>query len=143
MFLFDRSGCEIAVRHFLTALQSAEEQWRKSNPAWKYKLEQWEHWKSQAAARRRAADQLLKANKKAAEDRRDAKEATWEESFDPNDPNPQFSFLGTKVSKEHLEAAITDLSWTSTPTWVLDALRRGIGIHHSGMNKHYRTTVER
>ena len=85
----------------------------------------------------------MKANKKAAEDPQFAKEASWEASFDPDDPNPQFSFLGSKASKEHLEAAITDLSWTSTPPWVMDALRRGIGIHHSGMNKHYRTAVER
>ena len=82
-------------------------------------------------------------NKKKAEDARNAPETSWEESFHPNDPSPQYSFLGKKASKEVLAEAINDIKWTSTPKWALNALGRGIGVHHSGMNKHYRTTVER
>ncbi|KAF7790532.1 hypothetical protein EIP86_001488 [Pleurotus ostreatoroseus] len=140
-FLFDRSGCEIAAQHLLAALQTAEEQWRGSSLAWKQKIQQWNRWKAQAASRRREEEQLLKANKKAAEDPQFAKEASWEASFDPDDPNPQFSFLGSKASKEHLEAAITDLSWTSTPPWVMDALRRGIGTLALGINAPTKTSV--
>ena len=70
-------------------------------------------------------------------------DASWESSFDIKDPSPQFSFLSKKCSKAILNEAINDIRWTSTPAWALEALERGIGVHHSGMNKHYRTAVER
>ncbi|OBZ67834.1 hypothetical protein A0H81_12107 [Grifola frondosa] len=73
------------------------------------------------------------------------KSSSLEASFNPQDPSPQFSFAGTPrgYSKSDLEEEIQSLArWKSAPEWALKALRRGIGIHHSGMNKHYRTLVE-
>ena len=32
--------------------------------------------------------------------------------------------------------------WTGTPDWAIRALRRGIAVHHAGMNKAYRTYIE-
>ncbi len=40
-------------------------------------------------------------------------------------------------------ADIAELRWTSTPDFLFRALRRGIAVHHSGMNKTYRVFVER
>ena len=47
------------------------------------------------------------------------------------------------VSKAQLDEVIKNLSWTSIPPWMFAALRRGIGAHHAGMHKHYRTMIER
>jgi ATP-dependent RNA helicase DDX60 len=72
-------------------------------------------------------------------------ETSWEASFDPAQPLPQFSFAGTTTYlKVDLEKEIQDLGrWTSTDPRALKALRRGIVIHHAGMNKAYRSLVER
>ncbi|THG95299.1 hypothetical protein EW026_g6330 [Hermanssonia centrifuga] len=142
LFHFDRSGCEIAAKSLVTALDNAEKAWQGSSPQWKKKLEAWTEWKAGAAARANAASKLLKQNKRLAKDAQEHSEATWEESFNPRDPLPQFSFLGPKCSKSQLDEAIRDIEWTSTPRWAITALRRGVGVHHSGMNKHYRTAVE-
>jgi hypothetical protein len=68
---------------------------------------------------------------------------SWESSFDPKDPSPQFSFAGTSYAKKELLADISSLRWTSTPDFLFRALRRGVAVHHSGMNKTYRVLVER
>ena len=125
-------------------LEKAEARWRESSPEWNRKIQQWEQWKSQVVAREKQAEKLRKQNKDGSDSHAvDDVDAPWESSFDPKDPSPQFSFLGKRCSKAILNEAIGDIRWTSTPKWVLSALRRGIGIHHAGMNKHYRTAVER
>jgi superfamily II RNA helicase len=70
-------------------------------------------------------------------------EHSWENSFDPNEPSPQFSFTGiTTYSRSDLAKNIQELRrWA--PDWALDALERGVGVHHAGMNKKYRSLVER
>lgn len=143
MFNFDRSGCEIATKTLLAALESAEAAWRRTSPEWQRKIERWETWKAQAPAREKAAEKLRRQRKDPDEPVNHAPDSSWESSFDPDDPSPQFSFLGKKCSKAILNEAIEDIRWTTTPEWAKDALRRGIGIHHAGMNKHYRTAVER
>ena len=73
-------------------------------------------------------------------------EASWEASFDPSEPSKNFSFAGNyvNVSKEHVDKEITRLAeWSGVDKRALAALKRGIGIHHSGMNKGYRALVER
>ncbi|GJE85123.1 P-loop containing nucleoside triphosphate hydrolase protein [Phanerochaete sordida] len=143
LFNFDRTACEIATKRLLESLENAEAKWRQSSPEWKRKIQQWEKWKSQAAMREKLADRQKKQKKDAADDApSNNADPSWEATFDPDEPSPQFSFLGKKVSKTILHEAIEDIKWTTTPKWALDALSRGIGIHHAGMNKHYRTAVE-
>ncbi|KAI0703425.1 hypothetical protein BC835DRAFT_1024109 [Cytidiella melzeri] len=143
LFHFDRTGCEIAAHFLLDALEDAEANWRKASPEWARTMLQWETWKSQAKQRQAQEDKIRKGPKDPDdEDPRKTAEPAWQESFNPDEPTEQFSFLGPKCSKGLLREAIADIEWTSTPKWVLRALERGIGIHHSGMNKHYRTTVE-
>ena len=132
----------------LDVLELSEARWRETNPEWKRKIKQWELWVSKAKERERQVERLKKAKK----DENDGpsataeSEATWEASFDPEDPSPQFSFAGMSpvFTREDLEEEIRSLArWSSAPEWALKGLRRGIGVHHSGMNKHYRTLVER
>ena len=131
----------------LAVLEAMEARWRETDPEWKRKVKQWEAWVARAKERERQAERLKKVKKDddggppAAEP-----DASWEASFDPDDPSPQFSFAGLSpaFTKEDLEEEIQSLArWSSAPDWALKGLRRGIGVHHSGMNKHYRTLVER
>ena len=75
-----------------------------------------------------------------------ASEASWEASFDPSEPSKDFSFAGNyvNVSKEDVNIELGRLAkWSGVDPRALAALKRGIGIHHAGMNKGYRALVER
>jgi len=143
LFSFDRSDCEVMAQHITSALEEAEEQWRLSSPEWKQKLIRWETWKAQTKLRERA-EEKAKKHKQRGDDEKvyDRPDTSWESSFNPDDPSPQFTFTGSHASKAQLDEDIKKLSWTSIPPWTFAALRRGIGVHHAGMHKHYRTLLE-
>lgn len=146
MFSFDRNDCEIIAQDLLKALKNAEKQWRESSPEWNQKLRDWENWKLRAKERQRQAERAKKQKKDSdMGSAADTQDSSWEQSFDPNDPTPQFSFAGshTSYSKSELAADINDLRWVSVPQWAIACLRRGIAVHHAGMNKRYRSLVER
>ena len=135
------------AQEILAVLERAEAKWRETNPEWKRKIKQWEVWVSKAKERERQAERLKKVKKDETVSPATAEpETSWEASFNPDEPSPQFSFAGmsSAFTKEDLEEEIRSLArWSSAPEWALKALQRGIGVHHSGMNKHYRTLVER
>ncbi|KZP15488.1 P-loop containing nucleoside triphosphate hydrolase protein [Athelia psychrophila] len=146
LFSFDRSDCEVMANVLLLALTTAEADWRKSSPEWTRKLQNWERWKLRAKERERLADRTKQKN---ADDEAPGNAAalggSWESSFDPNDPSPQFSFTSVKnfYSKTDLDADIARLPRMSCiQPWALECLRRGIAVHHTAMNKHYRSLVE-
>ncbi|TFY82995.1 hypothetical protein EWM64_g1015 [Hericium alpestre] len=145
LFNFDRHNCEVMVHAICDALHSGENAWREKSPEWARKIEKWNTWKSQEKQRTRLAEQAAK--RQGDDDDRLAtqtEQRSWESYFDPNDPSPQFSFANFAVySKEDLADEISNLSWTSTPIWLFNALWRGVGVHHSGLNKKYRALVER
>jgi ATP-dependent RNA helicase DDX60 len=144
LFNFDRTECEIIAKQILESLQSAEQEWRKTSMKWQRKLSEFEQWVQRSKARERQAERAKK--RKDNEEPRQAQDSSWEASFNPNDPSPQFSFAGShnSYSNAEMESDIQELSrWTSVPVWVFAALRRGIAVHHSGMNKRYRSLVER
>jgi hypothetical protein len=75
-----------------------------------------------------------------------ASDAPWQASFHPSEPSKDFTFAGNyvNVSKEDVDREIARLAkWSGVDRRALAALKRGIGIHHAGMNKGYRTLVER
>ncbi|KAF8556866.1 P-loop containing nucleoside triphosphate hydrolase protein [Imleria badia] len=142
-FNFDRSDCEIMAQTLLLALFAQEKKWRASNVEWQRKLAQFEEWLSRAKDRERAAARAAKNRVDPDEVKPETME--WQATFDPNAPLPQFSFAGqhTSYTPSMLEDELKQLArWTSTPQWALSCLRRGIAVHHSGMNKRYRTIVE-
>jgi hypothetical protein len=133
------------VSHILETLEKAEEVWRAKSPAWKRKMDKWEAWQTHQKNKERLA-QKAAARKRDLDDEmlQEGEYQSWEIHFDPEDPSPQFSFAGTSAyAKEELLKDIGSLSWTSTPDFLFRALRRGIAVHHSGMNKTYRVLVER
>ena len=155
LFNFERHVCDKIAQTLTTTLQKAQEKWRESNAEWKLKVAEWEKWESRAKLREKDAEKLKKAKpaegvgrdeleKKAA-----SQDRPWQESFDPEDPNPQFSFASEKTSysKEELLKDIAELrrmrfGKRTAPDWAIDALRLGIAVHHDGMNKKYKLIVE-
>ena len=129
----------------LKTLESAEEAWRAKSPEWKRKIGRWEAWKTRQKNNERLVQKLATRKRDPdGEMLREGEHQSWESYFDLKDPSPQFSFAGTSAyTKEELLEDIDSLSWTSTPDFLYRALRRGIAVHHSGMNKTYRVLVER
>ena len=127
-------------------LLAKEEEWRASNLEWQRKLAQYEEWLSRAKDRERAATRATKNRVDPDEVKMETVELEWQATFDPNAPLPQFSFAGqhTSYTQNMLEEELKHLvRRTSTPQWALFCLQRGIAVHHAGMNRHYRTIVER
>jgi len=139
------------AQHILESLEQKEEAWRSRSVEWTRKMKQWNVWQSQTKVRERVSERQQKQKKRPEDDEYSQdtydRPASWESSFNPNHPSPQFSFvgLGTSYSISDLEAdtPTKELSWSNVPSWAMKALRRGIAVHHAGMNKHYRTLVER
>ena len=143
-FNFDRTDCEIMANTLLDALHAEEKAWCASNPEWQRKLAQYEEWLLRAKDRERAAARATK--NRVDSDEVKVETVEWQATFDPKAPLPQFSFAGqhTSYTQSMLEDELKQLTrWTSTPQWALFCLQRGIAVHHSGMNKRYRTIVER
>jgi hypothetical protein len=66
-------------------------------------------------------------------------------NFDPDAPSEEFSFINwaSRYSAEELDKDIKDLERsTTTPRFLFECLRRGIGIHHAGLAKGYRVLIE-
>ncbi|KAI9511439.1 P-loop containing nucleoside triphosphate hydrolase protein [Russula earlei] len=148
LFNFDRHKCLLMATHLLNTLEEAEELWRVQSPEWKLKVAKWEAWKARQKKNGRVAHKAAARKRNPDEDdippSQQDQHHSWESYFDPQDPSPRFSFAGaSSYSKEELREDVASLSWTSTPGFLFEALRRGIAVHHSGMNKTYRVLVER
>jgi len=125
-------------------LERAEEVWRAKSPEWKRKIGRWEAWQTRQKNKERLAQKTATRKRDPDDEMLQEDEYQSESLFDPDDPSPQFSFAGTSAyAKEDLLADIGSLRWTSTPDFLFRALRRGVAVHHSGMNKTYRVLVER
>ncbi|KAG1823796.1 uncharacterized protein BJ212DRAFT_703338 [Suillus subaureus] len=143
-FSFDRSDCEKMAQILNDVLETQEDEWRESSPEWKRKMAQYDAYLQGAKERERKAVRALK-HKVDEEDRR-ADTSEWQASFRPDDPLPDFSFAGqsTSYTASELDEDIADLERRkpSPPEWALKCLRRGIAVHHAGMNRGYRSLVE-
>lgn len=116
-------------------------------------MKQYNLWEQEKAAQRLADkdNESKKKSKKNAklikdgdseEDARQDVEATnssrWA-SFDPLAPIGEFSFADkTKLGTAEFEEMLQSLVGQHVPQYFLDGLRRGIGVHHAGMNRRYR-----
>ena len=127
----------------LETLESAEKKWKQTSPEWQRKLQSWEAWQAKAKARQRQVDRESKHKRADDPELPNEQETSWQSSFDPDEPLERFSFANQRVySKTELKNDISELSSLVQPR-ILRALKRGIGVHHAGMNKGYRALVER
>ncbi len=156
-FNYDRGQCERIARSVLTRLEKAEQRHKDTSPEWKKLVQGFEEWKKvQEAKNARKGPKVPDKKKKKGNDGSDdddgplskadavkdsaSEEKNFFESFDPMEPLEKFSFANKKrYEAVLLKHDLRQLERKGLPTWLGEALKRGIGIHHAGMNRKYRT----
>ncbi|KAF2871247.1 DEAD/DEAH box helicase-like protein [Massariosphaeria phaeospora] len=154
IFNYDRGLCERICRVLMSQLESSETAWKESSPKWKSTIQKWEEWKkAMTKAGKRGPPKLSKKKGGGGDEEGLTKEdllrdtanneaSPWA-SFDPTLPQEGFHFADNKkLAREHLAKYEKDLIRREVPQYLLDAMRRGIGVHHAGMNRKYRQVVE-
>jgi hypothetical protein len=136
------------AKDLLQALEDAEEKWRKSSPEWNQKLRDWETWKLRAKERERLRNEHKSRNKRRIQTSPALGIFMTALGSSPSiQTTHRLNFLSQvptySYSKSELEEDIAKLAWVSIEPWALACLRRGIAVHHAGMNKRYRSLVER
>ncbi|RDL40340.1 p-loop containing nucleoside triphosphate hydrolase [Venustampulla echinocandica] len=150
LFNYDRAQCETIAFAVLRQLVEAEDRW-KQGPQWKKLMEGYERYKEQKEKKSRKP---AKPSKKSKDDdeggskldrmRDEASDgSSIYDLFDPDAPQTDFSFADPKrLQKAELDEFIRALRWKNIKDELIDLLRRGIGVHHAGMNRKYRQCVE-
>lgn len=151
LFNYDRAQCESICNAVMQQLETAETEWKDTSPAWKKKVKGWEEWKKVAASKK--GNKIpVKKSKVTGEDRDDGVESKQDmmmeaasteaspfASFDPLAPADGYTFADPKkLPASELEVFFRQLRRKGIDEALLKALHRGIGIHHSGMNRKYR-----
>ena len=160
LFNYDRHECEKITRALMEQLQDAELKQVKSGKHWSNKLEKWEEWKKmqEKSASRHEKAAKKKASKKGGDDDDEVDGKTskldrqresggddassWD-SFDPAAPADGYHFANhATVLPSEMNVYVRQLKRREVQQWLIEALIRGIGIHHAGMNRKYRQVVE-
>lgn len=155
-FNYDRGKCESICQSLLTNLVDGEERWKKQSPQWKTKLAEWEAWKKaqakaagkkfvKAATRKKGSKDPDEETTTKADQMQDAAnaEANPLAFFNPDSPIDGFHFAARhKQEQSELSIWFRQLVKRGIQPWLLDALQRGIGVHHAGLNRKYRQVVE-
>ncbi|GME50787.1 Helicase [Neofusicoccum parvum] len=147
LFNYDRTACENICEALMNKLKSAEQEWKDTSPTWEKKIAAWETWKKNRKTKKAPPKKSgkLEDGMSKADMERDAgamDSDSWE-SFDPNAAQDGFHFMDrTKLPPSELDAYSRELTYRGVPAWLIEALYRGIGVHHAGMNRKYRHVVE-
>ena len=152
-FNYERARCEHICQHLIQQLEAAETEYKQTNSIWKKKVKAFEEWQKLGAAKKQEVKATSgKKGKQNAEDdggskldrMQDASNDTNPfEGFDPLDPVDGYHFAARhKEEARELERHFHVMRRRNLPQWLMDGLKRGIGVHHSGMNRKYRYMVE-
>jgi superfamily II RNA helicase len=155
LFNYDRQRCEGIALNLLKQLEGAESRWKNTSPAWKAKLQNFEDYKKNQAKAGAKKPVKAVAKKKGKEDDDDggsrmdriqdaaSEEANPYANFDPAAPVDGFHFAAKqKAQASELSEYFYQMTRRGVSPWLTLALRRGIGVHHAGMNRKYRQVVE-
>lgn len=151
LFNYDRAGCEKACLRLLEQLEKAESDWKESSPKWKAKVTAWEAWKEAQEKLAKKKPTAAPKGKKTGDDMtkeermQDASNSDSSplESFDPDSPVDGYHFADVrKVTPSDFEKYTAELRRRDVSEWLINGLRRGIGVHHAGMNRKYRQLCE-
>lgn len=146
VFNYDRLECERAVKGMLSTLQEAESAFKESDTTWQKKLNEFGQWQkqkrssleNQSFSRPRRDDERTLSKLEAVRQEASAETSPWE-GFNLEWPLNQFSFAGTKaMQQKEFDDLMGSLDADRVPLWLIAALRRGLGVHHAGMNRRYR-----
>ena len=153
-FNYDRHRCEGIGRAIVDQLVKAESRFKDSSSAWKAKLSGFQQYKKdQLKAPKTSKVVIKKKGKGEDDDDKSSKtdkmmDAAGEEAnpyanFDPDAPVDGFHFAARhKAEASELSRYFYQMERRGLPSWMTDALKRGIGVHHAGMNRKYRQVVE-
>lgn len=144
IFNYDRKYCEKIISSVENQLRIAEDAWKATAPGWKKKLIEYENWKrTRSPIYSKKKERTLPHE--AGVDKRDIikenanKETSAWEHFDPGATLEMFSFADkTKLLDSEFEDIVKSLENAHLRPNIIDALRRGMGVHHAGMNREYR-----
>ena len=152
LFNYDRSQCEEIATAILTQLVEAESRW-KQGPQWKKLMEGYEKYQEMKEKKaRKPAKPSKKGNKDESDEGGSKTDRMRDESsdgasiydlFDPDAPQLEFSFANEKkLQKSEFKEYVRQLRRKYIKEELIDLLKRGIGVHHAGMNRKYRQCVE-
>ncbi|BCR99186.1 putative DEAD/DEAH box helicase [Aspergillus luchuensis] len=152
-FNYDRSQCERMCQHILDELEQSEARWKSSSTSWASKISEWEKWKK--SEEKRPKQKKPVKGKSRSEDRDEnmsraeqmretaSAESSWHASFDPDEPISRFSLADKKkLAGSEFEEHAQELRKRQVSPRLIDAMKRGIGVHHAGMNRKYRQVCE-
>lgn len=150
LFNYDRDSCENTVVYVLAQLEKAEKAWKEDSTEWARTINEYGAWKK---AKNQGQENKTERKKRPGETRgqgeenlsktdmmRDASVETskWD-SFDPETPLERFSFADERqTSGSELQILVERLIQLKVQPEIVAALRRGIAVHHAGMNRDYR-----
>ncbi|KAG9254633.1 DEAD/DEAH box helicase [Emericellopsis atlantica] len=158
-FNYDRGTCERAGEQVLKELLAKENAYKETSSEWKSTMRKYEEWvknkerstKDPAKGKDEVPSKRVKGEDGDAnrmdklaiiKNEANAEVSKWE-SFDPNAPLEQYSFADhSRLQRSEFDEMLRKLEWEKLSPWLTDALHRGIGIHHDGLNRRYRQTVE-
>ena len=149
LFSYDRSICDTLCLRLVKQLGEHEKRWRENSKEWKKKVAEKELYvKRKEEADRRSGKVKKVVKKKGGDDEQDdVKEQKDMDSkgddasaaiasFDPEAPSEQFSFAGRRnISKEDLEVDLAKLKKAEVGDNFIEGLRRGVGVHHTGLSR--------
>lgn len=147
VFNYNRTICEKLCDDIVGQLQKEEDHYKETDPSYKRKVKEFEE---------RAKKKIPKTAKKVSQEKgservgkedlaRESAESALDamDTFDPMQPLQQFSFSDQRMhSKNDLDRDCAQLSRWGISEKLVAALRRGVGVHHAGMNRKYRQAVE-
>ncbi|KAJ3570966.1 hypothetical protein NPX13_g5546 [Xylaria arbuscula] len=143
LFNYDRFECEYALVFVLKQLLLKEREWKKSDKSWQKKMDEYKLWKASEDKKKvpkKNTEKLTKQEKM--RENANADVSRWE-SFDPEMPLEQYSFAdSSRLTPSELQGFIETLAKENIQPHLFSALRRGIAVHHAGMNRRYRQVVE-
>ncbi|RAK85618.1 DEAD/DEAH box helicase [Aspergillus costaricaensis CBS 115574] len=131
-FNYDRSECERMCQHILDELEQSEARWKVSSTSWANKI-------------RKSRSEDRDENMSRAEQMREtaSAESSWHALFDPDEPISRFSLADKKkLAGSEFEEHAQELHKRQVSPRLIDAMKRGIGVHHAGMNRKYRQVCE-
>lgn len=153
-FNYDRHRCEGVARAVVSQLEAAELQYKETNPAWKAKVSGFEQYKKDQLKSKKPVKAVSKKKGKGDEDDDPSskldkmQDSAGDETnpyanFDPEAPVDGYHFAARqKAEVSELSRFFWQMNRRGLASWLTDALKRGIGVHHAGMNRKYRQVVE-
>ncbi|GFG16677.1 uncharacterized helicase C694.02 [Aspergillus udagawae] len=150
LFNYARTTCEKIATTTLEHLVKAEDKY-KSGASWRQKMAEYEKYRKLTTKKAQNGEKSKKkSNPKQSREETESTAKDVEEDnspfkrFDPDRPLEQFSFADThKFDWRELLEEIEMMKGRKVKPLLLEALKRGVGVHHAGLNRRYRQCVER